>query len=65
MLNHCMYDKIKLVHELSSILWFIEKHGKHDAKAAEDMKCHDMLEKLALDLEKYVKQLEESICTKK
>ncbi|OQA35737.1 MAG: hypothetical protein BWY54_00467 [Candidatus Dependentiae bacterium ADurb.Bin331] len=65
MLNHCMYDKIKLVHQLSSILWFIEKHAKNDAKSANDMKCHDTLEKLAIDLEKYVKQLEESICTKK
>ena len=58
MLDHCMYDKVKLLHELSKIVWFIEKHAKQNAKNANDMKCHDTFEKLAQDLEKYINQLQ-------
>ena len=62
MLNHCMYDKVKLLHQLSSIVWFIEKHAKEDAKNAGDMKCHDTFEKIAQDLEKHAHQLQDMLC---
>lgn len=58
MLDHCTYDKVKLLHEISKIVWFIEKHAKQDAKNANDMECHDLFEKLAQDLEKYITQLQ-------
>ena len=61
MLDHCTYDKVKLLHEISSIIWFIEKHAKQDAKSANDIVCHDLFEKLAQDLEKYVVKLREML----
>jgi len=61
MLKHCTYDKVKLLHELSSLLWFIENHAKSDAQKAEDKQCYEVLEKLAKDLEKYVAQLHDSL----
>lgn len=61
MLDHCTYDKVKLLNEISSIVWFIEQHGKKDAKNAGDMVCHDLFEKLAQDLEKYVVKLREML----
>ncbi len=57
MLKHCTYDKIKLLNEMSSIVWFIEKHAKEDAKNANDTQCHELLEKLAQDLEEYIDAL--------
>jgi hypothetical protein len=62
MLDHSSYDKIKLLHELSSIVWFIEKHAKLDAKNSGDMECHDFFEQLAEDLEEYIHELQHMIC---
>jgi len=62
MLDHCTYDKIKLLDELSSVLWFIEKHAKQNALNAKDQECFDMLEKLAEDIEKHIEPLKHSLC---
>jgi hypothetical protein len=61
MLDHCTYDKIKLLHELSSLVWFIEQHAKNDAQSAKDVACHDLLVKLTQDLEKYIIKLREML----
>lgn len=61
MLDHCTYDKVKLLKELSSMVWFIEKHAKNDANKANDMACHELLEKLAEDMEKYIVKLREML----
>jgi hypothetical protein len=53
-MDHATYDKIRLLHDLNRIVWFIEKHAKKDAKEAGDMKCHDVYEKCAIDLSKYI-----------
>lgn len=62
MLDHCMYDKVKLLHELSSLLWFIQKHAKDDAKQSDNGQCQEAFEKLAQDLEKHIHELEKTIC---
>ncbi|MEX0939786.1 MAG: hypothetical protein WDZ41_00325 [Candidatus Babeliales bacterium] len=59
MLDHCTYDKVKLLHELSCIVWFIEKHAKIDAKNDGDTEFANIVKKLAPDLEKYIDQLYE------
>ena len=59
MLDHCTYDRVKLLHELSSMVWFIEKHGKQDAKTMGELTYHDLLEQLAQDLEKHIQKLKE------
>jgi len=61
MLDDCFYNQIKLLHDLSCIRWFIEKHAKKDALRADDNKCHTLLEKLEKDLKNYVIELKETI----
>ena len=61
MLKHCTYDKVKLLKELSSIVWFIEKHAKQDAKDAGDTSCHELFEKLGRDLNSYIDELHKSL----
>jgi hypothetical protein len=61
MLDQCTYDKVKLLHELSTIVWFIEKHAKQDAKNAHDMKSYDLFEKLAQDIENYITQIQDML----
>lgn len=61
MLNHCEYDKIKLIHELSSLMWFIEKHAKDDAQQANDDVCYKILQELSQSLEAYIDKLRECI----
>ncbi len=61
MLKHCTYDKIKLLSELSSMLWFIEKHAKQNAKDEKDISCQELFEKLAHDLDKYIDALHKSL----
>ena len=64
MLDNCHYDKIKLTHELSCILWFIEKHAKAEAQKAGDAQCSTLLNSLSADLQKYIKQLHGMCCNK-
>ena len=59
-LNNCDYDKIKILHELSSILWFIKKHALVDAQ--QDDECSPFLNRLESDLEKHVTELKEMVC---
>jgi hypothetical protein len=62
LLKNCLYNKIKLLHELSSLLWFIENHAEADAKEANSPQCHDFLDRLEKDLEKHVQELKTLIC---
>jgi len=62
MLDHCTYDKIRLLHDLSRIVWFIEKHAKADAQKIGDMKCHDIFEKCAIDISKYIEVIHNELC---
>ncbi len=60
-LDDCFYDQIKILHDLSCIHWFIDKHAKEDAKKASNDKCYALLEKLEKDLEKYLIALKEMV----
>lgn len=61
-LKNCLYNKIKLLHELSSLLWFIETHAEADAKGAGSEQCIAFLDRLEKDLEKHVQELKILIC---
>lgn len=61
-LKNCLYNKIKLMHELSSILWFIEKHAHNDVAQGGSTECVALLEELERDLEKHVTQIQKIIC---
>lgn len=58
MLNDSKYDKIKLLHELSCITWFIKNHAESDAQEHNDAKMTEFLKKLSNNLENHIKELE-------
>jgi hypothetical protein len=60
-LNNDTYNKTKLVHELGSIAWFLEKHAIKDAQAAKDKDCVKVLQDLEKDLHKHISQLQQAL----
>lgn len=61
MLSDCKYNKIKILHELSSIVWFLDKCGVQDAKKSQDAACLELFETLRKDLDTYIKKLESAM----
>lgn len=59
MLENCNYDKVKLLHELSCMVWFIQKHAKKNATDAGDAQCLEALEQLQADLDAHIEKLKE------
>ena len=62
LLHNTKYNKIKILHELSCLAWFIDKHAKPEAKNADDKDCEQLLENLYNDLKKYIDQIEQLAC---
>jgi hypothetical protein len=60
-LKHCEYDTIKLIHELSSLLWFIEQHAKHDAENADHDECYEVFHEISQSLENHIEKLKECL----
>ncbi len=61
-LDDCFYDKIKILHDMSCMLWFIEKHAEDNAKKAGDEECHELLDRIEKDLEKHITELKKMVC---
>lgn len=61
--NH-MYNKTKLIHELGSMVWFLEKHALKDAQVADDQECISVLTNLKNDLQKHADKLQEVLHNK-
>jgi hypothetical protein len=61
MLDNCSYNNVKLLHDLSRLLWFLKKHAIQDALRANDTDSMLMYEKLEKDLQEYIERLEELI----
>ncbi len=57
MLNNCNYNKVRLLHDLSRITWYLDKHAKADAKKEGHELCHVMCEEMKHDLEKHMEKL--------
>lgn len=62
MLDNCCYNKIKIMHNLSCLIWFIEKHAVEDAQKANDSVCVDFLKKLKADLYEQQHELKHMLC---
>lgn len=62
MLDNASYNKVKLIHEISRIIWFIDKHGLTDASNAGDRECMDILIGIRKDLEKSLEKLQKNVC---
>ncbi len=61
-LRNCEYDKVKLLHDLSCIHWFLEKHGEPDAKKDGDAECSRLFAKIKEDLAGHIDQLTQMVC---
>lgn len=62
MMHNCKYDKIKIAHKLSCLIWFIEKHAKEDANKSGDSQCLAAMQALQKDLLKHLEVFEKLIC---
>lgn len=61
-LDNPSYDKIKLIHELSKINWFLEKHALEDAKLSGDNDCHQAMIELHKDIQRHIERLHKQVC---
>ena len=61
-LHDCCYDKVKLLHELSCSVWFIEKHALQNAKQSGENELHAALEALYNDLVKHIHTIHDIKC---
>lgn len=62
MFDNCSYNKIKLLHELSCLVWFMEKHALKDAQVAGDSECQEIFQTIKHDLDKHLERLHKQIC---
>ena len=61
MLPNGRYDKVKILHDMSSLLWFVKEHAiKESAKQGHEH-CLIYYKELEKDLERHIKKLEEMI----
>lgn len=60
-MDNCTYNKIKLLHEMSKLVGFIELYGKKDAQSAKHKECHQVLDHLHRDLHEHIKQLHKEL----
>ncbi|MEM4263490.1 MAG: hypothetical protein QW666_01165 [Candidatus Woesearchaeota archaeon] len=57
MLKDCDYNKVRILHDLSRLVWHIKRFAKNDAKKGKHDECHKLISSLEKDLEKYVDKL--------
>ena len=62
MLDNCCYNKIKLMHDVSSLIWFIKQHALADAQKENDNACQDFLKNLEKDLCEHLHTLKHMVC---
>jgi len=60
-LNDCNYDKTKLIHELSKIAHFINKHAIEDAKKAGHPLCAEAYKETLEDLKRAINKMKEAV----
>ena len=61
MMENASYDKIKLLHQVSELIWFIEKHALKDAEQEGDTCCAEVLKQVHADLEKQLVALQKTL----
>ncbi len=60
MLTNCEYDKIKLLHDISKIEWFLAHHAKADAET-EDQEFLHTCEALQQDLSRHAEVIRNKV----
>ncbi len=56
-MDDCNYSKVKLLHDLSRIAWYLDKHAKKDANTSGHVLCQKVCEELQADLDKHMEKL--------
>lgn len=59
-MDNCTYDKIRILHDLSRLLWFIKHHADKEISANDP--CHEIINNLKKDLEAYQTALKVETC---
>lgn len=57
MLKDCDYNKVRILHDLSRLVWHIKRFAKADAKKGKHDECNKVLVALEKDLDKYIGKL--------
>jgi hypothetical protein len=60
-LNDCNYDKIKMIHHLSKMVGFIDRHAVSDAEKEGHPLCAEEYKELRADLEKHINKLSSAV----
>ena len=61
MLSNNKYNKNKILHDLSCLCWFVDKHAIDEAKKANDQELAKNLEKLKHDLDKHIEMFDSTV----
>ena len=61
MMSECNYDKTKLIHEISRMIQFIEKHAFEDSEKSGHPLCGVVYGELKYDLEKHLDKLKQAV----
>lgn len=59
-MDNCTYDKIRILHDLSRTVWFINQHAHKDIPSTDP--CHEIIHNLKKDLEAYITALKVKTC---
>ncbi len=61
MLDDCNYSKVRLLHDLSKVAWYLDKHAIEDAEDTGHPACEELYEEIQADLEEHIDKLKETI----
>ncbi|EKD48779.1 MAG: hypothetical protein ACD_64C00134G0003 [uncultured bacterium] len=59
-MDNCTYDKIRVLHDVSRLLWFIKQHAEKEIPANDP--CHEIIHNLKKDLDAYQTALKIATC---
>lgn len=61
MISNNKYNKNKILHDLSCLCWFVDKHALDEAKKSNDQEFVRSIEKLKQDLDKHIADFDASL----
>lgn len=61
-MGNCAYDCVKILHKVSRLAWFLEKHGEGDAQATNHQECRQAMQELHKELDVYVTKFRSLVC---
>ncbi len=62
MLQDIGYDKVRILHDLSKLCWFLKKHAMQNAERAGDAAEVERIKQLEQDLQRHIAVFKEQMC---